>query len=73
MAYVIRLLHGEHTRPVYATEAGVLAALKRRPVGAQAWWCKYGRETKMLIATRTENGIEKFDVEAAIRAARGEA
>jgi hypothetical protein len=73
MAFVIRLPGGEHARPVYTTEATALAALKRRPVGAQAWWCKYGRETKMLIATRTEAGIEKFDVEAAIRAARGEA
>lgn len=61
MTYVIRKANGSQTRPVYQSETDVIAALNRtRQTGAQAWWCKYGRETKMLVATKTACGIDRF-------------
>ena len=67
MAYVIRKADGTQTRSLYQDEQEVVAALKRtRVIGAQAWWCKYGRETKMLIATRTADGVERFDPAKAV-------
>lgn len=71
MAYVIELPGGEQTRAVYADRDAVVAALhRRRDVGAAAWWCKYGRETKVLVATRTAAGVEPFDLQAEISHAR---
>ena len=51
MTYVIVKPDGTQTRSAYPTEADALSAVKRQPVGSEVWWCKYARETKMLIAT----------------------
>ena len=58
MTYVIVKPDGTQTRSAYPTEADALSAVKRQPVGSEVWWCKYARETKMLIATRTNAGVE---------------
>jgi hypothetical protein len=58
VAYVIALPGGEQARRVYTDCDQAVGALRRRPVGSAVWWCKYGRDTKVLVATRTASGVE---------------
>jgi hypothetical protein len=64
MPYIIKTAAAEILPRTYRERAAAVKALTRRAeIGAQVWWCKYGRHPKLLVATFDPAGVTHLDVQ----------